>query len=396
VSLWRRGDSPQARDALARAMSSMPDDPGRWIDLSRQLARFGRTKALETVLARVRAIAARRVSRDPDDEVAAAALAELLPDSGAFPGWTILQPTVMASAAGATLTRLSDGSVLAGGRNPVVDTYTIEAATTLAGITGLRLEALPDPSLPHHGPGRYTENGNFHLDAIRLSTVTEPGAPVRCRVPLTRAGADYSELNHGVRGVIGALDADPTTSWSIWPQVGRPHRAIFQTAEPFGTRTGTSLRVELAFRTRFLNHALGRFRLSVTQRSVPFLELSVARLKADGEQDGLTRLGAAYSLVGDWVAAATVLERAAARPDAPALDWFLLALARHHLGRPAEARSDCDRALERLRTDQAEAEARDVAIEALVTVRGLGVDQAKGLLLDRVFPAEPFGSPGPL
>ena len=57
----------------------------------------------------------------------------------------------MTSAAGATLTRLPDDSVLAGGRNPAVDTYTVEAVTTLAGITGLRLEAIPDPSLPHHG-----------------------------------------------------------------------------------------------------------------------------------------------------------------------------------------------------------------------------------------------------
>ena len=33
----------------------------------------------------------------------------------------------MTSAEGATLTRLPDGSVLAGGRNPAVDTYTVEA-----------------------------------------------------------------------------------------------------------------------------------------------------------------------------------------------------------------------------------------------------------------------------
>ena len=114
------------------------------------------------------------------------------------------------------------------------------------------------------------------------------------------------------------------------------------------------------------------------------------RLKADPERNGLTRLGAAYYLLGDWAAAAAVLERAAARPDAPALDGFLLALARHHLGRPDEARSDCDRALERLRTERAEEETRDVAVEALMTIRGLGVDEAESLLLDAAFPADPF------
>ena len=87
----------------------------------------------------------------------------------------------MTSAAGATLTRLPDGSVLAGGRNPAVDTYTVEATTALSGITGLRLEAIPDPSLPHHGPGRDRVSGNFLLDAIRLSTAPEPGGRLRSR-----------------------------------------------------------------------------------------------------------------------------------------------------------------------------------------------------------------------
>ena len=150
----------------------------------------------------------------------------------------------------------------------------------------------------------------------------------------------------------GALDADPTTAWSIWPQVGRPHRAVFQTARPIGTGPGTRLRVELVFGRGSRTSTLGRFRLSVTNRPVPLFEPSLTRIKADGERNGLTRLGAAYFLLGDWASAAAVLGRAAARPDASALDGFLLALARHHLGRHDEARSDCDRALERLRSDR--------------------------------------------
>ena len=100
------------------------------------------------MLAQARSLCERRLARAPDDEAAAAALAEVLPDADASPGWTILRPDVMTSAAGATLTRLPDGSVLAGGPNPGVDTYTIEATTELSGITALRLEAITDPSLP--------------------------------------------------------------------------------------------------------------------------------------------------------------------------------------------------------------------------------------------------------
>jgi hypothetical protein len=276
----------------------------------------------------------------------------------------------------------------------VVDTYTVEAETTLPGITGLQLEALLDPSLPHLGPGR-SGNGNFILDGIRLTIVPDPEASVPVR--LSRVDADHSDPAHGLRGVTGTIDADPTTGWSIWPRVGRPHRAIFQVAPTIGIGPGTRLRVELVCgQARFPGHSPGRFRLSVTNRPVPLFDARLARLKGDRERNGLTRLGAAYALLGDWAASASILERAAARPDGSTVDGFLLALAHHHLGRPDEARSDCDRAVERLRTRRIEDETRDVATQAVMTIRGLGLGEADSLLLDLVFPAEPFVTPSPL
>jgi hypothetical protein len=65
-------------------------------------------------------------------------------------------------------------------------------------------------------------------------------------------------------------------------------------------------------------------------------------------------------------------------------------MARHHLDHHNEARSDCDRALGRLSTGRAEEETRDVAVEALTTIRGLSVDEAESLLLDAAFPSDPF------
>src|SRR5438309_655268 len=114
------------------------------------------------------------------------------------------------------------------------------------------------------------------------------------------------------------------------------------------------------------------------------------RIKADAQRNGLTRLGTAYVLLGERASAAAILERAATRPDASALDGFLLARARHHLGQPAEARGDCVRALERLRVDDVEDETRDVAAQALAILRGLSIGEAESLLLDAVFPADPF------
>jgi hypothetical protein len=154
------------------------------------------------------------------------------------------------------------------------------------------------------------------------------------------------------------------------------------------------LRVELDYRS-FVNHTLGRFRVSVTDRPCPLVQprLRLKTIKADTERDGRTRLGAAYYLLGDWGSASAVLARAAARPDAPALDGLLLALARHRLGRIDEARSDCDGALERIGSDVADEASHDVAVEALMTIRGLTVQEAESVLQDRVFPADPFGPP---
>jgi WD40 repeat protein len=390
VALWRRGDAREAGNALDQAMRSLPDDAGRWIDLGRLLTRFDRANEAERALAKARSLLEQRLSRAPDDEAAAGALAEVLPDGGESLRWTILQPAVVTSAAGATLTMMSDGSVLAGGLNPVVDTYTVEATTGLVGFTALRLEALPDPSLPHQGPGRDPSSGNFALDELRLRVASQPGDAAA--VHLCRADADFWDLRRGHSGVTSTLDTDTSTFWSIWPRTGQPHYAVFETAEPIGANAGTTLRVELAFRSPHAHAILGRFRLSVTDRTVPLLELRLMHLKADRQRNGLARLGAAYALLGDWASAAAVLERAAAHHDGSALDGFLLALAHHHLGRADQARRECDRALARLRTGQAKAEDKthDVAAEALTTIRGLNISQAESFLLDVVFPANPF------
>src|SRR5262249_55676454 len=168
LSLWQRGDSTQAQAAWARVIDCLPEDVGRWIEIGHLLERAGRTGESATALAKARDLAERRLSRDPDDEQTAADLAELLPEADQSRGWAILQPGVLTSAGGATLNLLPDGSVLTDGIRPNFDAYTVEAVAPLDRIIALRLEALPDASLPRHGPGR-AQNGSFHLDRIRLS-----------------------------------------------------------------------------------------------------------------------------------------------------------------------------------------------------------------------------------
>lgn len=91
--------------------------------------------------------------------------------------WAPLDPLEFRSANGATLAKLPDGSVLASGKSPETDTYTIRARTKRSGITALRVELLPDASLPHAGPGR-SSSGNLVLSGLRVAVVPDHPKPV--------------------------------------------------------------------------------------------------------------------------------------------------------------------------------------------------------------------------
>lgn len=89
-------------------------------------------------------------------------------DGDVTANWQVLQPLTTASAAGAVLTVLPDGSLLASGTDADTETHDVTARTLLPRITGIRLETLNDDSLPHGGPGR-APNGNFVLVDFRVS-----------------------------------------------------------------------------------------------------------------------------------------------------------------------------------------------------------------------------------
>jgi len=86
--------------------------------------------------------------------------------------WQVLD-VISAVAQKATLTVQPDQSILASGILQPEDLYTVVAVTRLTGITGIRLEALTDPSLPHYGPGREPLNGNFHV--AEFTVAARPG-----------------------------------------------------------------------------------------------------------------------------------------------------------------------------------------------------------------------------
>ena len=178
--------------------------------------------------------------------------------------WRLLDPAAFKSEGGAMLTRLPDGSLLAGGKRPERDTYTVVAHTDVQGITAVRLEVLTDDSLPHKGPGRQ-DNGNLHLNEFKVSAAPH-GNPSAVRPLAWRSvKADFDQQGWTLAH---AVDGNPATAWGIYPQVGKSHQAVFTLKEPLHPGGGHTLTFTLQ-QTHGGGHLIGRLRLSVTTSPHP-------------------------------------------------------------------------------------------------------------------------------
>src|SRR5688572_17666535 len=106
--------------------------------------------------------------------------------------WKVLKPLSVTASNTTIFTNLSDGSVLATGTTPAMDVYTVNVAGPFVGpITAIRLEVLTDDSLPHKGPGRVAENGNFHLTDFRIEARKDDTKP--SPVTFRSASADFNQ-----------------------------------------------------------------------------------------------------------------------------------------------------------------------------------------------------------
>jgi mono/diheme cytochrome c family protein len=210
--------------------------------------------------------------------------------------WTVLTPKSLSADGEVVLTPASDGSVLASRANPGEAIYTIEAITALPRITAIRVEALPDPSLPKGGPGRDIY-GNFQLNGI--DAAAEPLGP---RVPPRRTdNAPRAVATAGRRASPGAsglvnltfkairsddggasLDSffPKTLSRDLYAPRGwridasredtrLPRQIVFTLDRPLDTPAGVRLRIQLKHQGSVVGQSLGRFRLSVTSSSTP-------------------------------------------------------------------------------------------------------------------------------
>ena len=192
-------------------------------------------------------------------------------------GWMELQP---------------DGSLLVQGDTAKHDTYQLELTGFPAGITALRIEALPDPRLPKGGPGRaYYEGpkGDFFLSELKLLADGKP-------VAFSGGSENYAKqwIGKGKPGAMAALDGDLQTGWSASGREGKPSQAVWQFAKPLTAKT---LNLRLDF-SRHYSASLGRFRVSVTTskrgpeaKDIPAeIEMLFAKGKLEGpDQESLQK-----------------------------------------------------------------------------------------------------------
>jgi Protein of unknown function (DUF1553)/Protein of unknown function (DUF1549) len=180
------------------------------------------------------------------------------------PVWSPLDPTALKAKNGATLTKQPDGSVLASGPKPDTDEYTFTAKTDLKGITAIRLEVLPDPSLDGKGPGR-APNGNFVLNLfeVKAKEIDAAGAPKKYDLQ-----NPYATFNQEQFPLANALNNQTGTGWAISPKFGQEHTAYFEFKTPINTTKETELTITMVqkFGTK---HTIGKFRIAVTTTQPP-------------------------------------------------------------------------------------------------------------------------------
>lgn len=173
--------------------------------------------------------------------------------------WFLLEVVEAKSAGGATLTPQPDDSLLANGKNPDSDVYTITATTRQRSITAVRLETLAHPSFVKGGPGR-ASNGNFALSDFRVTAAPLNGKEKPVEIKLRGARATFEQKG---LPVVAAIDNDPKSGWAVDPEFGRDHAAVFALETPLDLPGGAKLTFTLKFDTN-TGHSIGRPRLSIT------------------------------------------------------------------------------------------------------------------------------------
>jgi cytochrome c553 len=206
-------------------------------------------------------------------------------------GWTVAKPAKVTANGDTVLTVRPDNSILASGPNNVKGSFAIDLPVQNR-VTGVRIETLPDPSLPQGGPGR-AQNGNFVITEVKGQVVLPDGSLGRT-VKFSHAAASLEQTLFagddipGKRwGALHAIDNDaklPYLGWAILPETGKGHTMVLGLSEPLMMPSGATLRITIE-NNHSTDHNIGCFRLSTTTapeyiRTITKSDLAVASIAA--------------------------------------------------------------------------------------------------------------------
>ena len=182
--------------------------------------------------------------------------------------WKPLDITAARSLAGTKLERQPDGSWLTSGENPSTDTYVLEVRLAHPEkLTAMRIEALPDPSLPRGGPGR-DAYGNFSLTTIRIEALSSAGQAEP--VTIGEAKSDNGRMK-------SKKEKPDAPLWEV--DASREEKRVArQLVLPLGKRFGrdaNTLRITLVHGSEFSGQGMGRFRLSATTGRTPLESVQI-------------------------------------------------------------------------------------------------------------------------
>ena len=163
------------------------------------------------------------------------------------------------SAGGASFIRHDDGvySVADAAKVPATDVYTITLKDLPKDLTGFRIEAFPEESLPKKSVG-LASGGNFVVTQLRAEVIDAEGKKLR-DVPLQFATSDYDQSGYKAADVLAASN-NTKKGWAVGGQVEKPHYLQVRTKEQFNLADGE--RLQLVLEQKYgTQHLLARFKV---------------------------------------------------------------------------------------------------------------------------------------
>jgi hypothetical protein len=178
-------------------------------------------------------------------------------------GWVALKPASVSSTnKGVAFKTLDDNSVLVSGENPPKDVHEVTLPVKEGTLAGLRLEALPDSSLPNKSSAR-SDDGAFRLSEFEAE-ISYPGTNKTAKPQKLKFTQAIADSANGASDAAKAIDAKADTGWQA-DAVTEPHAALFLPAEPLALKPDATLRVLLRYESSQSKRAIGRFRISAAQ-----------------------------------------------------------------------------------------------------------------------------------